>query len=654
MRTWHPALPPPVSRPWLLVAVAVWMMTAALGPPPVERVAPGPFRGDVILLRDVVAGRFGPWALGRASPGIVLVEFDEAPDAGRGDTLQLTGTLDGIAGEASGRGYGSVLDVTSVRGITPSGFLPHRAGRVIAERVEERLGPFDPPRALLSGFLIGETSRLDEPDIEAMRRSGLSHYVAVSGSNVALFLGLLAVVAGPLGWGPRRRALLGLIAIPVYVAATRFEPSVMRASVMAGLALGGKLVGIVLEAWQLIALAVVVLLLADPALANDAGFQLSVAATAGVLIGARWPAGGPGRRALLVTLGAQLAVAPLLLVHFGSVPLLSPLVNLVAGPIVAVSTVIGAVGVVGPAFLIGPAAWTAGLVLTLARGSAGWPQLELSHVAVLVGAVIVVIRFPRYRLVAALAGAGLLLVTILTPGRELAAGSVAVLDVGQGDAILLHGGEGHYALVDGGPDEAAIVTKLASYGVEHLELVVLTHVHADHATGLTGVVGRIPIARVWESTAPHATDASERLLEDIAAYGIPAQTPTVGTRWQLGMLEVVVEAPLRRYASPNDQSIVLTVQGPARSMLLAGDIETHAQEELDHLRADVLKVPHQGAATSDPGWLKGVGADVAVISVGPNDYGHPAGWVIDLFEAAGTAVHRTDSVGDVVIDLSWP
>jgi len=117
-------------------------------------------------------------------------------------------------------------------------------------------------------------------------------------------------------------------------------------------------------------------------------------------------------------------------------------------------------------------------------------------------------------------------------------------------------------------------------------------------------------------------------------------------------LELTVEGPLRRYASPNDQSIVLMVDGPSRSMLLSGDIETVAQAELSHLRADVLKVPHQGAATSDPEWLEGVGSEFAVISVGPNDFGHPADWVIEVLESTGSDVARTDVHGDIPVPMS--
>jgi competence protein ComEC len=226
-----------------------------------------------------------------------------------------------------------------------------------------------------------------------------------------------------------------------------------------------------------------------------------------------------------------------------------------------------------------------------------------------------------------------------------------VLDVGQGDAILIHGGEGRFALIDGGPDPAVLIDGMRRYGVGSLELVVLTHVHADHAEGLGGLVGWIPIGQVWADLDPHVTEASQRFLAGLGAFGIIPVAPAIGARYRLGHVDLVVEGPLRPYASPNDQSLVVMVEGPSRSMLLAGDVETVAQAELSHLRAEVLKVPHQGAATSDPRWLESVGADLAVISVGPNQFGHPAPWVIDILEASGARVLRTDEVGDVVVPL---
>jgi competence protein ComEC len=344
-------------------------------------------------------------------------------------------------------------------------------------------------------------------------------------------------------------------------------------------------------------------------------------------------------------------VAPLLLIHFERVPLLSPVVNLVAAPIVAMSTAFGAVGVAGLEFLIGPASWLAGLVLAMARGAAGWPQLEGWELAGVLTLAATMWFLPRMRVVGVAAASLTLSISIITPSSVLPAGSTAVLDVGQGDAILIYGGDDRFALVDGGPDALVLIEKLHEYGVRSLELVVLSHVHADHATGLTGIVDTVAIGHLWADPEPHSTPAAAALFDAIDRYGIPRSAPRPGQRWHLGALELVVDGPVRRYASPNDQSIVITVEGPAKTMLLAGDIETYAQADLEHLRADVLKVPHQGAATSDAGWLSSVGSEVAVISVGPNQFGHPSDWVVELLDRAGDLL-RTDEVGDVIVDLS--
>lgn len=507
----------------------------------------------------------------------------------------------------------------------------------------DRLEPFDDGRALLAGFLIGDTGHLSEIDIDAMRRSGLSHFTAVSGSNVALFLGLLFGVSGPLALGPRRRAVIGILGLPIYAAATGFEPSVMRASLMAGLVLAGRLIGVTLDVWQVLALAVTVLVIVDPSMISSVGFQLSVVATAGVLVGARWPVrGGRVARALAVTGWAQIAVAPLLVLHFGQVPLISPAANLAAAPLVTAATLTGALGTAGVPGLVGVAAPIAMAVLEIARALSGWPQLGVGGLSILSTAGFLFWMRPGWRGPLAVAGAIGMVVMAIGPGRQLPVPAVVVLDVGQGDALLISGGGGRFALVDGGPDPSVLIQKLHDYGVRHLDLVVLTHVHADHATGLAELPGRVSIGEVWMNIEPHRTAASDRLTLQLDTHGVTVAVPEVGESQQLGSLRLAVIGPTRRFASPNDQSLVVMVEGPGRSMLLSGDIEEVAQRELSDLHAEVLKVPHQGAATSDEAWLRDFGADLAVISVGPNDFGHPADWVVEVLVESGAVVMRTD------------
>lgn len=610
------------------------------------------FEEAVVLSTDIVKSDYGYWAMGRVGNSTYFLDLPEGSSGQLGDLLEIDGSVTGV----SRRYQGKPAPVVKVRSYSvvdgsTSGYL--WLGNSVRSAVQTRLLDGSEARGLLAGFLVGDISDVRDITLAAMRRAGLSHFVAVSGSNVALYLGVVAAVSIPLGLGPKRRAAIGLVSLPVFVVATRFEPSVLRASVMAGLVLTGRLAGLVLETWQVVAAGVTGLVLFDPWLVASAGFQLSVAATCGVIVGARWPSrGGWIARTLLVTAGAQLLVAPLLLVHFGVVPLLSPLTNLISAPLVATASVFAAIGVAGVETLIVPATWMAEWVIMVADDASSWPQLNAIQFVAFVtlgGALALAAR--RRREFLAVAAAVVVLIAVLAPGRGLEPAQAAVLDVGQGDAILLAGGEGRYALVDGGPDPVLLLEHLRRYGVRGLELVILSHVHADHATGLQGLFDRIPIGQIWMNVEPHETPASRELLDLAATYQVPIRVVGPGNEYSLGELKLDVLGPTRRYASPNDQSVVVVATGRQQSLLLSGDVEVFAQRELTGIKADVLKVPHQGAATSDPGWLASMGAKTAIVSVGPNNFGHPSSWVIELLEASGADVRRTDLEGTIVVDL---
>lgn len=691
MTSGHPAILPPASRPWLwgagaaflagllgswsswgLIIVSMMVMGLATAGRPI----PGAIAGAIalsaslqgaalpaiplgaveiegVLTADVIEGRYGPYAMVDDGAGPILVDLPDGSAGSRGQWVKVEGLGVSGPGEVGGDRHRGVIDASRF-GVVAEPWSPVLlAGNALRRRVIERLSPLEGGRALLAGFLVGDTSGIDEMDQSAMRRSGLSHYTAVSGSNVSIFLGLLFVASGPLGVGPRRRALIGLLGLPVFASATGFEPSVLRASAMAALVLGGRLAGIALETWQVVAAAVVGLLVLDPGLAADPGFQLSVAATVGVIIGSRYPvAGGAIARALAVGAGAQLAVAPLLILHFGQVPLLSPLANLIAAPLVAAATVVGAIGAIGVDPAIDLASALASTVLATARVASVWPQVAWGGLGIAVIALVMVAWRPKTRQILALLASGAIAWLVVGPAPELPDPGVVVLDVGQGDAILLNGGGGSFALVDGGPEPATLVENLAEYRVRRLELVVLTHPHADHVAGLAGLPGTIPVGALWAGSVEHDdSDALAELSHRFEESGVELVEPEVGDTYPLGGLLLTVVGPEREYASLNDESIVLMVDGPARSMLLAGDVETHAQADLGDVEADVLKVPHHGGGTSEATWLENVGSDLAVISVGSNDFGHPVGWVIDVLTGSGAVVLRTDESGDVAVPL---
>jgi competence protein ComEC len=587
-----------------------------------------------------------------SGPRLVVV-LDDPVAAVAGERVTVTGRLRHRPGFVRGDPYAGVIDGGALGRLGPASDPLFRAGNAIRGRVASVLDGEGPEGALLAGFLVGDVDGLPEGRIEDLRLAGLSHFVAVSGSNVALFLAAWFIAAGPLGWGPRSRAFVGFLGLALFLVVTRWEPSVVRASIMAGLVLLGRLGGVALTPWVALGAAATTSLLVAGQLSGDAGFQLSVVATAGVVAGSRWVRGvewGPAGQALAITLGAQLAVAPLLLVHFGTVPLLSPLTNLVAAPVVTLATAAGGVAVLtGSATATAIATWLAGIVLTISRLAAGWPQLGAAGLAG-VAAVAAAAQLRPLRPLVAL-GAALVVAAGLLPAGRVVVPTLVFLDVGQGDATLLLGPEGETILVDGGPDPSRLLAKLRGRGIDHIDLMVATHGDKDHIAGLGAVLTAYPVGRLWHPGHTEGSELYAALLVEAAAAGVAAGEPRTGWAAEIGSFHLEVLSPRRRFSDINNESVVLRVTVGGTVALLTGDAEATAQAELGPVTVDILKVPHHGAATTDLRWLAASTAPVAVISVGPNDFGHPHPEVMAVLEESGSEIRRTDLEGDVVIPL---
>ena len=626
---------------------------------------PSRFGGSWFLARPVAirtppggSAVGGQWLAWRGPPMVVNVReglpTDAAVEIDVGRHLQVSGTFRSSPGSVGGSIYAGTISASRVELATgdPNPFL--WAGNMIRTRVLDQLRDRGPGAALVSGFLVGAIDQLPQADIDALRLAGISHYVAVSGANVAGFLLLWFIILGPLGVGGRRRGFLGLLAVVVFALATRWEPSVVRASLMAGLVLAGRAVGLPVDSWTALGWSGALALLVAPDLSQSIGFQLSVLATAGIMSGGDLlPASFPRwlRGSLGPTIAAQAAVTPLLLGAFGTVPLVSPLSNLVAAPLVSVVTLLGGLGTLtGLEPLVGTAIGLAGFILDLAYVAAGLPQVGLTGV-VMVAAALVAVRSSQLRPWLAVAVALTLVWGGL--GRDVVAPpAIVFLDVGQGDASLILATDGSTILVDAGPEPPLLASALRSYGVGRIDLLVVTHPHEDHIAGLVGLVERIPIDRVWIGGTAHSGESWEMLSTQLAGDGMAIEAPAVGTTEVYGDVTIEVLGPLRRYAGVNDQSVVLMVSAGSTTVLMTGDIERTAQADLGSIRADVLKVPHHGGATSSLPWLAAVEARIAVVSVGDNDYGHPAPELLELLSMLGTVVVRTDQAGDVVIPLT--
>lgn len=604
---------------------------------------------EAVVLSDPVPALRGWSFVVRASGGPLMgapvaVSSDRVAEAAVGSRVRIAGRF--VPGASrlhrvaiAGRVTARSIEVLGL----PTG--PMAIANAVRGRVHEQFPDDDVKGALMRGFLIGDTSSMDATTLEEMRRSGLLHFVAVSGGNVAIFLAGVWLLFGLVPMSPRLRAFIGLLGIILFVLVTRWEPSVLRAGVMLGLLLAGRLAGVPVDGWTALGGAATLLLLVAPQLVFDIGFQLSAVATAGLLAGSHlWNDRKPTFlwRSLGATVAAQIAVTPLLLWTFGSVPAFSAVANVVAAPLVTIGTASGWGRVfVGLPGLDVAAELAAAVVLEVSTRAAQLPQVGWLGLIL----VVAVLALIRWRTSAGLIVAALSLVAVsLTPGPPPVA-TVVFLDVGQGDALLLLSPEGEVVAIDTGPDPVGYLAALRRHGVSHINLLVLTHSDRDHVGGMDALADRVTVDEVWY---PDFTAAEEWDVAMAAVSEVPSRSVRSGRTRAVGSFGLAVVSPGRRFAADNDSSIVLWVEVNGVSLLLTGDIESVGQGELPELAPDLMLVPHHGSATSDLDWLERTAGPLVVLSYGDNSYGHPAPIVTERLAGLASTVLTTE-MGDVVV-----
>jgi len=567
----------------------------------------------------------------------------------------------------------------------------------IRERASEGLGRGMPPREaeLARGFVLGEDDRIDEGTKEDFRRSGLSHLLAVSGENVTLLALLAMPLLGMLGIPLRERLLWVLALIAVYVPVAGSGPSIQRAGVMGAVGVLAALGGRRTSRLYALVLAVVVTLAIDPGVAGDVGWQLSFAAVLGILllaspirraVTARLGA-GRWRRALAeglaVTVSATLATAPLIAYHFETLSTTTLAANVAAMPAVAPAMWLGMCGAglaQVPGVPLEPLNGLNALLLAYVAQVAswcaapGWAEVHVhlsgggliaSYLGLTAGVLLCFVRrrfrprVPMLRPAGALAALAAALLFGL-PGMGGAASPppfhglrIEVLDVGQGDAILLRPAGAPAVLVDGGPPGDDLAGKLGDAGVSSLGAAIVTHDQSDHAAGIEELLGRFPIERLGFARLDR-----EAMAAAVAA-GIDPERLAAGQELHSGHLRLQVLWPPRELLGeplsgedPNQQALVIEARWHRFSMLLTADAEAESVP-IEPGPIDVLKVAHHGS--DDAGLdslLDRTRPQLAVISVGKdNPYGHPTQGTLSTLERHRVPTLRTDRDGDVVIDI---
>jgi competence protein ComEC len=600
--------------------------------------------------------------------------------------------------------------------------------RTVAALIADALP--EPEAGLSSAMAIGLRDLVAKDVSDDFRIAGLSHVVAISGWHICLLAGVVAGMLRPLSRRPR--SLIVLIAICSYSVLAGAAPSVLRAAVMASVVLLSRESGRRGQASAALAITAAAMLIAEPATITDAGFQLSVAATCGLLawagrlqdwLAARLPRQTPNwlLETLGVSLAAQAATLPLVLLEFGRLSLVAPLANLLIAPIVApamllitVAFACGALIAVGiPSVVLAPitlvASLSVGAMIAIAHVCASLPfasvelPAPLNVVSAAVSAAVLAWmiarhqrrtgpapapsmltqaerrrtararpRLTRTRMVAA-GGIGLfaLLLAIVNGARPDGRLHMAVLDVGQGDSILLEGPNGGRMLVDTGPDPDRLISlldqRLPAWD-RRIDLVVITHPHEDHIAGLAMLMDRYRIGDIAEPgmIGPGPGDAAYR--KKLAELGRQSRILAAGDSVWLDGIRLDVDWPLPGQVplhpsdggtAINNVSIVLDLHFGARRILLTGDVEQAIDPQLlaEGIAAhgtgplDVLKVAHHGSGTATTdAFVEQMDPRVAVISAGfGNPYGHPSPATVARLIDNGARVFRTDDDGTVEI-----
>lgn len=668
---------------------------------------------EAVVLRSPIALRNGGSTGERVDVSIVSGVCDErklppetvarlyaAPvGLGRGDRLMVLADL-GAVQLFHNPDVGDPHVRTALTSVTASGVavdvrIVERASTAFIDRarahVRARIDATFAPRvsAYARALVLGETD-LDSDDRTAFRKSGLAHLLAVSGTHLVL---VVLSCAGVFTAILRRVRILAERTDVARIAAGACLPlawlyadfaggggSALRAAAMLSLAMLARAAGQRPCALRCFAVSLGGGALLEPLAICDLSFALSVAATAGLLLAQRIRVSGVLTKAIVSTLAATGACAPLFLSMEPELPLLGIVANILAGPIGELAALplclAHAVLWWAPAAERGAAILGGGaleVVGAIAHASAESPfaviTLAPPTAAQLACAVCTAFAWWRFQkrlvmLMGVLLLVALELVARHPPRDEL---RITVLDVAQGDAILIDLPDGKLMLIDGGgmvgspidTGERAVLPVLRARRRSRIDIAVLSHPHPDHYLGWMTVLERVEVGEVWDSglTEAERPDGSlARLFSSLRARGVRVRTSLCGLRESFDAAEVEVLAPcpsFDRKKNANDNSLVLRFTIGEHAALLTGDAE-HDEEAFlvknhgDALRADFLKVGHHGSRTSSTrAFLARVRPAAAAISCGVrNRFGHPH--TEALAQLDGIDVLRTDRGGAIV------
>jgi competence protein ComEC len=534
--------------------------------------------------------------------------------------------------------------------------------------------------ALIPGMVLGDTSKQSVEFKNSMRRSGLTHLVAVSGANFALVSAFVLWMMQFLFARMKFRLSATAISLIAFIALVRPSPSVLRAAAMAAVLLVAQGTKKGRDSLPALGFAMAAVVVVDPWQARDAGFALSVLATAGLLLFApvlieKLSIHLPGKlaQALAPPIAATVFCSPIIVALSGYLAPMSVIANLLAAPFVAPITIVGFIAALFSPFaplistvLIWFIRFPAGAIALIAHWASSFPVLTLQSGKI---GFLIVASFTLgswllkkwFKHIIVFTLVILISITWLQrwPGGDW---QVANCDIGQGDSMVINLGNHRGIVIDVGPNPVAEDRCLKALGIKEIPLLILSHFHADHVAGLTGAIKNRAVGQVWVSV--NSAPLIESAKAQAALKGVEMIKAVRGMSARVGPLTIRVLWPTLSATSfeempgdgsqINNSSIATLITSDAFSLFAGGDLEPPVQEILvkDVGPVDIYKVCHHGSRYQDLAFMSALHPRISIISVGAgNTYGHPAVQTLQALARLGSEVLRTDIDGAVAVQV---
>ena len=534
--------------------------------------------------------------------------------------------------------------------------------------------------ALIPGMVLGDTSKQSVEFKNSMRRSGLTHLVAVSGANFALVSAFVLWMMQFLFARMKFRLSATAISLIAFIALVRPSPSVLRAAAMAAVLLVAQGTKKGRDSLPALGFAMAAVVVVDPWQARDAGFALSVLATAGLLLFApvlieKLSIHLPGKlaQALAPPIAATVFCSPIIVALSGYLAPMSVIANLLAAPFVAPITIVGFIAALFSPFaplistvLIWFIRFPAGAIALIAHWASSFPVLTLQSGKI---GFLIIASFTLgswllkkwFKHIIVFTLVILISITWLQrwPGGDW---QVANCDIGQGDSMVINLGNHQGIVIDVGPDAVAENRCLKALGIREIPLLILSHFHADHVAGLTGAIKNRAVGQVWVSV--NSAPLIESAKAQAALKGVEMIKAVRGMSARVGPLTIRVLWPTLSATSfeempgdgsqINNSSIATLITSDAFSLFAGGDLEPPVQEILvkDVGPVDIYKVCHHGSRYQDLAFMSALHPRISIISVGAgNTYGHPAVQTLEALARLGSEVLRTDIDGAVAVQV---